>query len=385
MADATVLPRVLFVDDEADVLAGLRTSLRRDRTRFDFDFCSSGREALDRMGEQPYDVVVSDVRMPGMTGVELLGEVARRQPDTVRVVLSGEAGSDLVMAAMNVSHRWLSKPCERDRLLDTLGGALRYRELMTAPELREAIGAAAALPTPPRLYQQMTAMVAEPSTSVEDLAEVAASDPAVAAKVLQLANSAFSMGAAVSDLDAAIVRIGIKNLAQLVLSVEVLNAWDDDMVIPGMTLDANMAITTAAAEHAASMANRADAATAAVAALLHHVGLLLEAATLPDRLQAAYDHAVEHELPLVQAERTLYGLAHPDLAAHLLSIWGLPADLVFAVFRSHLPAVEDEAPVPLDDAVRLGVIAAHAAIDHPAVGAPHRFDVGPDTAEEVVT
>ena len=215
-------PRVVFVDDEPDVLAGLRTSLRRDRKRFEFVFAEGASQALELLSEDGADIVVSDMRMPGMNGVEFLSEVAVRHPDAVRIVLSGEPGSDLVIQAMAVCHQWLSKPCDRETVLASLEASVRFRRLMADPTIAAAVCQADPLPTAPRMYQELKALATSPDVSATQIADLASSDAALAAKVLQLANSAFVGRTPVMTIRDAIVRVGVEHLVLLVLSTELL-------------------------------------------------------------------------------------------------------------------------------------------------------------------
>jgi YesN/AraC family two-component response regulator len=80
--------RILFVDDEPNVLAGLKRMLYSLRNEWDMTFVSSGAEALQCLSESPFDVLVTDVRMPGMNGVELLEQVVNLHPGVIRIVLS---------------------------------------------------------------------------------------------------------------------------------------------------------------------------------------------------------------------------------------------------------------------------------------------------------
>jgi YesN/AraC family two-component response regulator len=86
-------PHILFVDDEPNLIDGLRRMLRSFRQRWNIAFATSGSEALELMSQRPFDVIVSDMRMPGMDGRQLLEEVEKRHPQTVRVVLSGSVGA----------------------------------------------------------------------------------------------------------------------------------------------------------------------------------------------------------------------------------------------------------------------------------------------------
>jgi YesN/AraC family two-component response regulator len=81
--------RILFVDDEVNMLQGLRRMLNTMRHEWDMVFVESGQEALALLAQTPCDVIVSDMRMPGMDGVQLLTQVMERFPLTVRIILSG--------------------------------------------------------------------------------------------------------------------------------------------------------------------------------------------------------------------------------------------------------------------------------------------------------
>src|SRR5438105_4727183 len=99
--------RILFVDDEHYVLDGMRDALRPYRHQWDMRFVASGQDALDVLGTDPHDVIVSDLRMPGMDGASLLERVRDLCLTAVRIVLSGHAALRLVAGAAGVAHRFL--------------------------------------------------------------------------------------------------------------------------------------------------------------------------------------------------------------------------------------------------------------------------------------
>ncbi|MDR3673158.1 MAG: response regulator [Holophaga sp.] len=123
--------RVLLVDDESNVLQAYTRVLRR---RFAMDVALGGAEALALMEAGPYAVIVSDQRMPGMDGVELLSRVKERFPDTTRVMLTGNADQTTAMEAVNrgAIFRFLNKPCDSELLATTLEAGIRQYELVTA-------------------------------------------------------------------------------------------------------------------------------------------------------------------------------------------------------------------------------------------------------------
>ena len=111
--------RILFVDDEPRVLEGQRRMLYSLRNQWDMKFVSSGAEALQCLTESPFGVMVTDVRMPGMNGVELLQEVVKRHPQVIRLVLSGTADIELTLQCVSLSHQYLLKPCDSQTLRAT--------------------------------------------------------------------------------------------------------------------------------------------------------------------------------------------------------------------------------------------------------------------------
>ena len=376
-------PIVLFVDDEPDVLAGIRTSLRRERKRLDLRFVESGADALEELAIEDVAVVVSDMRMPQMTGAELLERVWEESPQTVRIVLTGEAEAELVMRAIHVAHQWLSKPSDRDTLLGAIEAGLRYRALLADPKIRKVVARIGSLPSPPEHYRRLTELIRSPNASADAIAAEISTDPAAAAKVVQLANSAFSAGSPVADLTAAVTRVGLENVAYIVLSAEMYRPWAEDHIIPGCEIDTLAAIS----EHAAGLARRLvsqpdQAPAAALGALLHGVGLIVQAQEGHDDLHADHSRALQDGVTLAEAQVASLGVSYAHLGAHLLSMWGLPTEAVLAVETAldHPPARTEDLDVA--EAVRLGVHAAHHAFAD-RVAAPLRLPMSEDVVELV--
>src|SRR4051812_25112225 len=124
--------RVLFVDDEPNVLDGIRRQLRN---RLDMETAigaAAGLELINTKG--PFAVVVSDMRMPEMNGARFLAKVHEISPDSVRMVLSGQADLDSTVAAVNDGHifRFLMKPCDTDRLLHSVNSGIEQYRLVTS-------------------------------------------------------------------------------------------------------------------------------------------------------------------------------------------------------------------------------------------------------------
>ncbi|MBI5435197.1 MAG: EAL domain-containing protein [Planctomycetes bacterium] len=136
--------KVLLVDDEPLALHSLQVALRREP--FDFETACSAERALELLDRRVFDVVVSDECMPGMHGAELLERVLHRSPETVRILLTGQASLEAATRAVNLARvdRFLLKPCPAEELALVIRAALDTRRRArtdanwTAPESREA-------------------------------------------------------------------------------------------------------------------------------------------------------------------------------------------------------------------------------------------------------
>jgi CheY-like chemotaxis protein len=124
--------KILLVDDDENILDGYRRSLNRE---FQIETARGGQEALDLVAEKgPFAVVVSDMRMPGMDGIQLLTAFKSQWPDTIRVMLTGNADKDTAIHAINEGNifRFLNKPCDKEAMAKTLTAALLQYRLVTA-------------------------------------------------------------------------------------------------------------------------------------------------------------------------------------------------------------------------------------------------------------
>jgi response regulator RpfG family c-di-GMP phosphodiesterase len=130
MADIRINEKVILVDDDPNILAGYVRHLRKGLS---VDVAQGGAQALEIMAKQgPYAVVVSDLKMPGMDGIELLKRVTEAWPDTVRIMLTGFADVDNAIAAVNEGHvfRFLTKPCGIETLARALAEAIKQYRLV---------------------------------------------------------------------------------------------------------------------------------------------------------------------------------------------------------------------------------------------------------------
>jgi len=335
--------RVLFVDDEPNILEGLRRSLRPLRRAWEMVFVGSGRDALEALGQRPFDAIVSDMRMPEMDGLQLLDEVLRRHPHVIRIVLSGYSDWELIMRPVGVTHQYLTKPCPPHHLCAVIDQALELRALLQEePSLTPLIGRIETLPARPALYLDVAEALSAPEVTPADIAEVLSSDRALVSQVLQSVSSpAFGLHQPVTELEPAIRLIGLDRIGGLVLWVAVLTKLAErasaclnvSRLLDHGLLVGELAGRLAAAEKTAQETVN-DSFTAG---LLHDIGELVLAAELGADYARVRALARRESCELYRVEELEFGATHAELGAYLLSAWGLSKPIVEAVVFHHEP------------------------------------------------
>jgi HD-like signal output (HDOD) protein len=333
--------RILFVDDEPMVLNGLERSLRAMRKEWEMSFVSSGAQALEAMAQSPFDVVVSDMRMPGMDGAALLEQVKAKYPRTVRFVLSGQSDKEAILRSVGPTHQYLSKPCDPEELKQKITHAFALRELLANPTLKDIVSRMQAIPSLPSLYVAVTEALSCPDASVAKIADIIQQDMGMTSKVLQLVNSAFfGLPCQISNPQQAVSLLGIDNIRALVLSVHVFSELETD---PNWSLDFLWphSLGTAARARAIARAQRCGQSmedNAFAAGLLHDIGRLILACACGVQYGQVLDSVPKQKINVAELELQAFGCTHAEVGAYLLGLWGLPDSVVAAVAWHHFPA-----------------------------------------------
>lgn len=332
--------RLLFVDDDPMVLDGLRRSLHGMRRDWQMHFVSSAAIALETLEHERYDAVVSDMRMPVMDGASLLEVIKLRYPDVVRMILSGQSSREAVYRSIAPAHQFLAKPCDPKELIARLSQAFAMRDLLANQALKTVISGMRSLPSLPTLYEEVTAALRKEDPSLSQIAEIISKDVSMAAKILQLANSAF-VGASgrVSSLVQALSLIGTETVRTLVLSVHVFSHFDSNSRVAlrlPVLWDHSVAISSLAQRIAAcENCPKPLVEESFTAGLLHDVGKLVLLAEMPKEYEQIFESGAPAEK---QREQQLLGCTHAEIGAYLMSIWGIPLSLVQAVAFHHRPS-----------------------------------------------
>jgi HD-like signal output (HDOD) protein len=294
------------------------------------------------MKQSSFDVVASDMRMDGMSGIELLTEVSRLYPQTSRIIISGSADRAEAAEALGSTHQFLLKPVDFKTLAEALRSIGALDEFLRDEKLRELAGRLRALPSFPSRYVEIMKAIEAQDTPLQVIYGFVTEDPGLTAKVLQVANSA-AMGfrETIVDPREAVQILGLNTVRALALSAHVFASFTPSQRI-NFPVDALWAHLMCCGERARAImrAEGADAASveaAYTAGILHDIGKLMLADSLPAEFQNALAQAATRDAPFHEIELEIFGATHAGLAAYLLGLWGLPAPIVEAVAFHHAP------------------------------------------------
>lgn len=336
------MTKILFVDDQDNVLSALRRMLHGRRDRWDMDFASGGEEAIQKLEQKPFDVVVTDMRMPGIDGAELLSRARDRWPSIVRIVLSGQSEPDRILRSMATTHIYLTKPCDALRLTTVVSQSSVLRNRLPDAGIKRIVSQMGAAPCQAPVYEQLLHELSDPYPSIERLGSLIASDIGMTAKILQLVSSSFfGQPQRVRTPEQAASLLGVNLLRELVLSAGIFQPVDF-ADIEGFSLEELNRHSREVAECARMIAEleTSDQRTiddAWLAGMLHDIGKIVLASSMPGSYQEAVRLAQLEGKSLWAAEREVFGTSHAEVGSYLLSLWGLPSPICEAVgtFRSH--------------------------------------------------
>jgi HD-like signal output (HDOD) protein len=311
--------RVLFVDDESRVLEAIERTLFQLDVDWEVSFAEGGQAALVQLEQAHFDVIVSDMRMPGMDGAALLTQVCEKYPHVARIVLSGQTDEAAAFRVVQVAHQFLAKPCSSDTLRQVIEHTRELRNWLSEERLQSTVGRLDRLPSTPRLFCALSKALEDESTTADTVAAIVRQDPAMSSKVLQVVNSSFfSSGSSVSDVRAAVLRLGMKTIRNLALGIGAFDAVGKSHGASG-SVEALQTRSLAIAQLASRIAQgREDTDAAFMAGLVCDVGELILDST-------------------AESPSAADAVTHAEVGAFLLGLWGLPFRIVEAVANHHAP------------------------------------------------
>jgi len=330
---------ILFVDDEPNILDGLRRMLRIMRREWEMSFAESGTDALKILEEKNIDVIVSDMKMPGMDGAELLKIVREKHPHIIRINLSGYSEKEMIMKSVGTAHQYLSKPCDPELLKNTINCVCALQKLLTDEHLRQLVSQMPTVPSLPVLYNELIDELGKSEPSTKKVGEIVKKDIGMTVKILQVVNSAFfGLRRRISDSREAVEFLGLDTINSLTLGLGVISQFESH--VSGSFLADIWTHSIAVgvmANKIAALENRETASDAFTAGLVHDIGKVVLAVNLPNEFNAVNEIINREKVSPIEAEKKVFEATHSDVGAYLIGLWGLPTQVVQAVAFHETP------------------------------------------------
>jgi HD-like signal output (HDOD) protein len=334
--------RILFVDDEEHVLKGLQRMLFDMDNEWSMRFVTSGEEALKILDTDSFDVAVCDLRMPGMTGEQLLRAIQERHPEIIRFVLSGQSKQEDIIRMVGPAHQYLSKPCDAEELKATVARSCALRGVVATEAINRIVSQIESLPSLPSMYFELTKELQSAVASIRRVGDIISRDVGMTAKILKLVNSSyFGLPRHVDTPASAAMLLGLDTIIALVFSVQAFSQFGQNKVkafsIDDFTWHSIEIGTLAKAIATEEKWEKQQIDHSHLAGLLHDCGKLLLATTLSEQYESALGLMAKEGIGLTEAERKTFGATHAEVGAALLGIWGLPDPIIEAVALHHTP------------------------------------------------
>jgi putative nucleotidyltransferase with HDIG domain len=344
------MKRILFVDDDRNILDGLSRMFHAQRNEWQLAFAQNVSQAIDLLRADPFDIVVSDIRMPGMNGSNLLQVVQMSFPNVLRIVLSGYFEREATLEAAGLAHDYIAKPCTVEKLRGAIDRLLRAASVLTDESARRVVGAIGSLPSLGRGAATLLAALQRPETRIEDIGGLTEEEPGVRTRLRQLRRSpqsALSEEATANHTE--IAQAGLDARLENVLWAEILSAFQPELGAAEASLEDLGRHCLLAARIAAMLpANNETRNVGVLSALLHDIGKLVLALRLPEQFERASQQSREQDRPLYEVEQEFMGTSHAEIGAYILSFWGMSRPLVDAVARHHHTSADDDFGPELD-------------------------------------
>ncbi len=337
---------ILFVDDEKGILKALRRVFIDEQ--WNLYFATSGSEGLKILKENNVDLVISDVRMPEMDGIEFLTQVRKTHPHVVRIYLTGYADQQSMVKALanGNAQQVLPKPWDDQELIEVVREALEQsvKQKQKYYELQRIINSLTTLPPMPQTYMKVKDYLSASETfSLPKAAEIIEKDISLCAELIRWSNSSlFGQRFKVESVQRALVVLGSEIAKGILLAGSVFKSSHfRKKKLPGFNNNdfykhsiACAIISQKIIEHSPFNSNELKE-RAFTAGLIHDIGKLVEQDCLPEKFQEIIELANLKKQTIRWAEEKILATSHEEIGAYLAEWWNMPTFLVNTIRWHH--------------------------------------------------
>jgi len=285
--------------------------------------------------KNPQMVVVTDMKMPQMTGAQLLFEVKRRYPTMMRIVLSGYYEQEGVYRSVGPAHAYLMKPCTGESMIIAIERAIKLGAMLTSQSLNNFVASLSHPPKPPAIDFAIAHELESQNANTESIIGILESAGVTGALVSEFLASSFrESGKKAVDLRS----VGLDQIRALILRDALFEQYADSLNNIDVLRKWNRNIARCAeAVMASETSDNNILSETFCAGILSAIGITIMAGNHPEKYAAVQKVVEETGLALAQAETEAFGIAHGVLGAHYLHQWGFVNSVVEACAYHHVP------------------------------------------------
>jgi HD-like signal output (HDOD) protein/ActR/RegA family two-component response regulator len=359
------MKKILFVDDEEYVLTGLTRAFAE--TPYETVTAANGRKAIEVLEKEKFDMIITDMRMPGIDGHQLLSIVRERYPEMIRLILSGLSDIDDVFSISfdGSAKIVLFKPWDNEELVRTIDKIFATEDILSGRHLFSFINNMGNLPTIKKSRDRLVKLI-RTNASIAELAAEVEKDPAIVASILKVVNSAF-YGARCSTTKQAIIFLGMINISNIILSTQIMSQtvkidhplFDRDILWQHCGI-----CNSLTAMFYEKFLNKKLPNEIGAAGLLHDIGRIVMLSVDPAACQKMSVPLEENQIDILTEEYEVFGFSHQDIGGFLLNWWQVPYGAVESALYHHIPNSSQVINRELVCVVHLADYYAWTVMDH---------------------
>lgn len=340
-------PLIVIVDDEEEILVSLRSLFRR--SGYSLNLFTSGYEALDFLKTQKADVIISDMRMPDMSGSEFLEKSIEFSHDSIRIIISGYEQKSVILNAVakGFARHYIMKPWNDDELKTLVADGIKLKESMCQKRLEKFFHKIDNLPSPPKIYQKLIEILQKDPTSQREIAVEIEKSPVLVAKLLRISNSIyFGIRKEITTVLEAMAFIGTETVLNIVIGLESFNNLyknaDKEVIRKSEELRLKSVKRAQLSRKIAGlMDGNINPHEAYIAGLMLDIGLLFRFSLSLKEFNEYLEMSSKGEYPPYIVDKKLFSVTHDEVGEMLLTYWNFAGEIVHAVAKHHSSINDD--------------------------------------------
>jgi len=324
---------ILFVDDEPAMLNSLKRTCRSMRKTWNCDFAEGPEIALEKFSAKNFDLIISDMRMPGMHGAALLQKVKEISPQTIRFILSGQSEGSALLRSLDATHQFLSKPCDFEQLKAKIESSFEFQPDLNDSKLKTLLTQIKSLPSLSSFHEDLNEKLKTGNDNLDEITKIISTDIGMSSKILQIANSSFfGVSQNITSPEKAVKNFGLDLIRKLVLDCQIFNEIKDNTHENLLNKIWKHSLDTANLSYQLAKeckTNQDTQVTSRSGGLLHEIGNIIIAIYFPEKYQQ--NHFLETKSNLSMWDYSIIG-------SYLAGIWGFPSSIIEIIAFHNTPS-----------------------------------------------